>query len=60
MKLGSSITWLKALEMITGKGELDAQPLLEYYEPLINWLRNTNEIDQVVNGWDGEGTPFTV
>ncbi|CAP33076.1 Protein CBR-ACN-1 [Caenorhabditis briggsae] len=60
MKLGSSITWLKALEMITGKGELDAQPLLEYYEPLINWLRNTNEIDQVVIGWDGEGTPFTV
>ncbi|CAI5455473.1 unnamed protein product [Caenorhabditis angaria] len=59
MKLGSSITWLKALEMISGKGELDAEPLLEYYEPLINWLRNTNEIDQVVIGWDGQGTPFT-
>lgn len=59
MKHGSSITWIKALEIITGKGELDAAPLLDYYEPLINWLRNTNEIDQVVNGWDGEGTPFT-
>ncbi|CAD6187555.1 unnamed protein product [Caenorhabditis auriculariae] len=59
MKQGSSISWLKALEMITGKGELDAKPLLEYYEPLIDWLRNTNEIDQVVVGWDGEGAPFT-
>ncbi|CAB3400705.1 unnamed protein product [Caenorhabditis bovis] len=59
MMLGSSVTWIKALEMITGKGELDGQPLLEYYEPLINWLRNTNEIDQVVIGWNGEGTPFS-
>ena len=44
--------------MITGKAEIDPQPMLEYYEPLITWLLNTNEIDQVIVGWEGEGTPF--
>lgn len=59
MEMGSSITWLKALEMITGKAEIDAQPLLDYFEPLISWLLNTNEIDQVYVGWDGEGAAFS-
>ncbi|KHJ99959.1 dipeptidyl carboxydipeptidase family protein [Oesophagostomum dentatum] len=59
MKQGSSITWLKALELITGKAELDPTPLLEYFEPLADWLRNTNEIDQTILGWDGDGTVFT-
>ncbi|PIO60801.1 hypothetical protein TELCIR_17694, partial [Teladorsagia circumcincta] len=59
MKKGSSITWLQALEQITGSAQLDASPLLEYYEPLADWLRNTNEVDQTVLGWDGDGTAFT-
>uniref|UniRef100_A0A7I4Z5D3 Angiotensin-converting enzyme n=1 Tax=Haemonchus contortus TaxID=6289 RepID=A0A7I4Z5D3_HAECO len=59
MKKGSSITWLQALEQLTGSAQLDASPLLEYYEPLADWLRNTNEIDQTVLGWDGDGTPFS-
>ncbi|ETN83508.1 dipeptidyl carboxydipeptidase family protein [Necator americanus] len=59
MMKGSSITWLKALELITGKAELDPTPLLEYFEPLANWLRNTNEIDQTILGWDGDGALFT-
>ncbi|CAJ0938458.1 unnamed protein product, partial [Mesorhabditis belari] len=58
MEMGSSIDWLKALEMLTGKAELDATPLLEYYKPLIGWLENANEISQVYIGWDGEGTRF--
>ncbi|KAK6041741.1 hypothetical protein COOONC_20754 [Cooperia oncophora] len=59
MKKGSSITWLQALEQLTGSKQLDASPLLEYYEPLANWLRNTNEVDQTVLGWDGDGSAFT-
>ncbi|VDK46288.1 unnamed protein product, partial [Cylicostephanus goldi] len=59
MTMGSSVTWLKALELITGKAELDAKPLLEYFEPLANWLRNTNEVDQTFLGWDGDGALFT-
>uniref|UniRef100_A0A0N5AUH0 EB domain-containing protein n=1 Tax=Syphacia muris TaxID=451379 RepID=A0A0N5AUH0_9BILA len=59
MSLGSSITWMEALEMITGSDKLDAKPLLEYYKLLITWLENTNEIDQTITGWDGSETPFT-
>ncbi|VDM54517.1 unnamed protein product [Angiostrongylus costaricensis] len=59
MMKGSSITWLEALEMITGKAQLDPIPLLEYFEPLANWLRNTNEVDQVYTGWDGDGAIFS-
>lgn len=74
MKKGGTISWLDALEEITGErtfinyilllktssfsGKLDAAPLLEYYEPLINWLSNTNENDAVFMGWDGEGEKF--
>jgi hypothetical protein len=39
-------------------GKLDATPLLEYYEPLINWLSGTNEKDEVFFGWDGAGEKF--
>ncbi|GMT35063.1 hypothetical protein PFISCL1PPCAC_26360 [Pristionchus fissidentatus] len=59
MEKGSSIPWTEALNIVTGKAELDVAPLLEYYEPLINWLQNTNEVDQVIVGWDGEGVKFT-
>ncbi|VDM41657.1 unnamed protein product [Toxocara canis] len=59
MMLGSSINWVDALKMITGSDQLDARPLLEYYEPLISWLGNANERVQVTVGWEGAGVPFT-
>uniref|UniRef100_F1KUV8 Angiotensin-converting enzyme n=1 Tax=Ascaris suum TaxID=6253 RepID=F1KUV8_ASCSU len=59
MMLGSSINWMEAMKMLTGSDQLDAKPLLEYYEPLISWLGNANEHDQVVVGWEGAGTPFS-
>lgn len=37
---------------------MDAAPLLEYYEPLHNWLSGTNEKDEVFFGWDGAGEKF--
>ncbi|KJH41722.1 dipeptidyl carboxydipeptidase family protein [Dictyocaulus viviparus] len=42
----------------TTLAKLDAAPLLEYFEPLSSWLRNTNEVDQSFIGWDGDGTIF--
>lgn len=58
MKRGGTISWLDALEEITGERKLDTAPLLEYYEPLINWLSTTNEQDNVYFGWDGAGEKF--
>ncbi|CAG9537992.1 unnamed protein product [Cercopithifilaria johnstoni] len=59
MTLGSSITWLEALEIITGSKEVDASAMLEYYQPLISWLEEQNSKDNVYIGWDGFGKPFT-
>ncbi|KAI6176558.1 Angiotensin-converting enzyme [Aphelenchoides bicaudatus] len=72
MQKGGTISWLDALEEITGErmfyfnhkglhaylGKLDATPMLDYYEPLINWLSTTNEKDEVFFGWDGDGEKF--
>jgi len=37
------------MQLMTGQREFDARPLLEYFEPLINWLRSQNDGDRV--GW---------
>ncbi|CAD5215166.1 unnamed protein product [Bursaphelenchus okinawaensis] len=58
MKKGASISWLDALEQITGQRKLDAQPMLNYYEPLLDWLRRANEQSNVFIGWNGEGEAF--
>ncbi|TMS36533.1 hypothetical protein L596_003676 [Steinernema carpocapsae] len=59
MMQGASINWAEALEQITGEKKLDAKPLLDYYSPLISWLSNTNEHDEMYLGWDGPLTPFS-
>ncbi|OZC10660.1 dipeptidyl carboxydipeptidase family protein [Onchocerca flexuosa] len=58
MAFGSSITWREALEIITGSREVDANAMLEYYQPLISWLEEQNAKEQVYIGWDGIGKPF--
>uniref|UniRef100_A0AAF5PJ94 Angiotensin-converting enzyme n=2 Tax=Wuchereria bancrofti TaxID=6293 RepID=A0AAF5PJ94_WUCBA len=59
MALGSSITWREALEIITGRKEVDANAMLEYYQPLISWLEEENAKEHAYIGWDGFGKPFT-
>ncbi|KAL3108156.1 hypothetical protein niasHT_016347 [Heterodera trifolii] len=57
---GGSISWLDAFEKLTGTRQLDAGPLLEYYAPLLAWLKRTNEAEQRVIGWDkSKGELFT-
>ncbi|KAI6187721.1 Angiotensin-converting enzyme [Aphelenchoides besseyi] len=58
MKKGGTISWLDALEKITGLRQLDAGPLVEYFTPLSNWLSATNEQDGVFLGWDGDKEKF--
>ncbi|XP_035233433.1 angiotensin-converting enzyme-like [Stegodyphus dumicola] len=51
MRLGSSVHWEKAMQIITnGKTyKMDARPLLEYFDPLIKWLHEQNKNETV--GW---------
>ncbi|KAJ8943308.1 hypothetical protein NQ318_004749 [Aromia moschata] len=43
LKLGSSKHWSETLEIMTGSKEVSAEPLLEYFEPLYEFLKSENE-----------------
>ncbi|KAJ3608492.1 hypothetical protein NHX12_025539 [Muraenolepis orangiensis] len=42
MKLGSSKPWPEAMALITGQSKMSAEPLVEYFQPLIQWLKKEN------------------
>ncbi|GFN78640.1 angiotensin-converting enzyme [Plakobranchus ocellatus] len=48
LQLGSSKPWPDALEQITGQRQMDAQPLMEYFQPLLQFLEKENGNDY---GW---------
>ncbi|XP_075230868.1 angiotensin-converting enzyme-like isoform X2 [Lycorma delicatula] len=52
MALGSSRKWTEVVKIITrGRASrLDARPMLEYFGPLLLWLRVQNRDEQIV-GW---------
>ncbi|OTF79966.1 hypothetical protein BLA29_003639 [Euroglyphus maynei] len=49
LRLGSSVRWPEAMKLMTGAETMSAQPLIEYFGPLFQWLD-----EQIVNetiGW---------
>lgn len=53
LKLGSSKDWPEALEMLTGTRKMTSEPLVEYFEPLMTWLKKENEGEKD-NKWDDD------
>uniref|UniRef100_A0A8C9ZSM7 Angiotensin-converting enzyme n=1 Tax=Sander lucioperca TaxID=283035 RepID=A0A8C9ZSM7_SANLU len=51
MKLGFSKPWPEAMAMITGQPKMSAQPLMEYFQPLIEWLEKENNKNNDTRGW---------
>ncbi|CAL8283607.1 unnamed protein product [Merluccius merluccius] len=51
MKLGFSKPWPEAMTMITGQPKMTAEPLVEYFQPLIKWLEAENSKNNEVLGW---------
>ncbi|KAM3859472.1 angiotensin-converting enzyme [Diretmus argenteus] len=51
MKLGFSKPWPEAMTMITGQPKMTAKPLVEYFQPLIDWLEAENNKNREVRGW---------
>jgi peptidyl-dipeptidase A len=49
MKLGSSVPWPVALQQIAGTETMTAEPLMEYFGPLKQWLEEQNAGQTV--GW---------
>ena len=49
LKMGSSKPWPDALEAITGVRDMTALPIIEYFQPLMDWLIAENAGEQI--GW---------
>lgn len=51
MEKGSSIKWHEALSMLSGRDYLSTKALLEYYQPVYEWLQNYIDAYDVYVGW---------
>ena len=49
LAMGASRPWPEALEAFTGSREMSAEPMVEYFRPLLGWLREQNQGRQC--GW---------
>ena len=49
LRLGASEPWQDALEKLTGTRRIDAAPIIEYFQPLMEWLSEENKSRQC--GW---------
>ncbi|MGZ8336047.1 MAG: M2 family metallopeptidase [Allosphingosinicella sp.] len=49
LEMGASRPWPEALEAFTGSREMSAEPMVEYFQPLLGWLREQNQGRQC--GW---------
>ncbi|KAG7266978.1 hypothetical protein CRUP_010512 [Coryphaenoides rupestris] len=50
LELGRSVSWTKALKMVSNSTRMDAGPLLEYFKPLSDWLEKENQNRTVAGG----------
>ncbi|XP_069120843.1 angiotensin-converting enzyme-like [Argopecten irradians] len=58
LELGASRPWPEAMNLLTGTKTLSAKPLLEYFQPLMDWLGSENDGHGV--GWDPECPKYEV
>ncbi|XP_045527221.1 angiotensin-converting enzyme-like isoform X2 [Pieris brassicae] len=52
LKLGSSRPWPDAMEALTGQRNMDASGVMEYFQPLYDWLKAENERTGEHIGWE--------
>ncbi len=51
LSMGASKPWPDALEVMTGKREIDATALADYFAPLKTWLDEQNKKNGYPVGW---------
>lgn len=56
LKIGSSQPWQHAMEKLTGQRKMDVGPLIEYFSPLLEWLKIQNQNES--GGWIEECPSF--
>ena len=56
LALGQSKPWPEALKAMTGEDRADASAIIEYFQPLIDWLRQQNKGEKT--GWTVSPDPL--
>jgi peptidyl-dipeptidase A len=56
LELGQSKPWPEALKQMTGEDRLDASAIVQYFEPLLVWLKTQNQ--SVKPGWTVAADPM--
>ena len=56
LELGQSKPWPEALRQMTGEDHLDASAMVEYFQPLLTWLKQQNQ--GVKTGWTAPADPL--
>jgi len=54
LEAGRSKPWQETLKAMTGTDQLDAGPMMEYFAPLYEWLKQQNAANGVKVGWKAE------
>lgn len=52
LRLGSSKPWPDAMQVLTGQRIMDAGPLLRYFAPIYEWLKEENKKTGEYIGWE--------
>ncbi|XP_077988216.1 angiotensin-converting enzyme-like [Glandiceps talaboti] len=52
LKLGRKEKWPEAMHALTGERKMNAQPLMDYFQPLIDYLDEENEKNGDEPGWE--------
>ncbi|XP_041838146.1 angiotensin-converting enzyme 2 isoform X2 [Melanotaenia boesemani] len=59
LELGRSQSWTRALQTISGDINMDARPLLDYFQTLYDWLKEENAKHNRVVGWKTTTDPYS-
>ncbi|KAL3065699.1 hypothetical protein OYC64_015786 [Pagothenia borchgrevinki] len=59
LELGRSKSWTRALDTISGDAKMDVRPLLDYFQPLHDWLKAENEKNNRNVGWKTTIDPYS-
>jgi peptidyl-dipeptidase A len=56
LELGQSKPWPEALKAMTGEDRIDASAMVEYFQPLLTWLKDQNKGEKT--GWTVGSDPL--
>ena len=59
LKLGRSKPWPEQLKQFTGSEKLSADPILDYFAPLRDWLKKQQAEHKYPVGWEVPGDKVT-